>query len=176
MNTHEYLKLAEFGIELEPHSPGHDNIDLLIEVASEIPKQMEDLDNIDPATLASRCLAAKFEADTLYSRAVAWNGWREVAAQSALGKLLIDSETPVTIRKDSVKSDEKYINSQHSLKTATAYVEFYAGMKKGFEAAHYWARSKEEEVSSGTKKSGYEPHENKQKKPEQEAASDLTYS
>jgi hypothetical protein len=168
MNTHEYLKLNQFGIALEPNSPGHHEIDFLIEVASEIPKKMEDLDNIDPAYLASRCLAALFTTNDFYAESLAWSGWREVEAQAVLGRLLIDSAIPVTIRKDSVRSDQQYTSSQEKYKTALAYVEFYAGMKKGFEAGHYWAKAKEAAINADKKKAGYDVHE-PQRTPTQES-------
>ena len=159
MTTHEYLKLEQFGIALEPNSPGVHEIDFLVEVASEIPKRMEDLDNMDPGIVASRCLAALFITNDFYAEALAWSGWREVEAQSVLGKLMADSAVPVTIRKDSVRSDNKYTSSQEKYKTALAYVEFYAGMKKGFEAGHYWAKAKEAAINADKKKAGYDVHE-----------------
>jgi hypothetical protein len=156
MTTHEYLKLNDFGITLEPNSPGYHEIDFLIEVASEIPKKMEDLDDMDPQILASRCLAAMLTTTAFHAEALAWCGWREVEAQTTLGRLMASSQIPVTIRKDAVKADEKYEISQNKYKTASAYVEFYVGMKKGFEAGHYWAREKEKAMNEGMKRSGYD--------------------
>jgi len=159
MTTYEYLKLGNFGIKLEPESPGNDEIDFLIEVAADIPKKMEDLDNVDPDFLASRCLAAWFTTTGLLTCALGYSGWREVEAQSVLGRLMVNSTTPVTIRKDSVRSIEEYTSSQERYKTALAYVEFYAGMKKGFEAGHYWAKAKEAALNADKKKAGYDVHE-----------------
>jgi hypothetical protein len=179
MTTHEYLKLSQFGIALEPNSPGNHEIDFLIEVASEIPKRMEDLDNIAPEAIASRCLAALFRTNELYAEALAWSGWREVEVQAVLGKLLVDSDVPVTIRKDSVRSDQLYRSSQENYKTALAYVEFYAGMKKGFEAGHYWAKAKEAAINADKKSAGYDVHELKrtqtQESGSQSHRSELTF-
>ena len=72
---------------------------------------------------------------------------------------MVNSTTPVTIRKDSVRSIEEYTSSQERYKTALAYVEFYAGMKKGFEAGHYWAKAKEAALNADKKKAGYDVHE-----------------
>jgi hypothetical protein len=177
MITYDYLKFNSLGIQNEPNSPGYHEIDFLLEVAAMIPKKMEDLENVDPEILASSCLAALFTVSRYHAEALAWCGWREVEAQSILGKLMIASEMQVTIRKDSVRSDQKYVDSQNKFKTAMAYTEFYSGLKKGFEAGHYWARSKEAAANAEMRKSGYDVHEQKNtiEQKQQQQSSELSF-
>src|ERR1035437_6035232 len=107
VKLYDYLNFKSLNIEVESNDPGNDDIEFLLEVASEIPKNLLDLDDINPELLATRCLSAVFTSSKLYAFSKLWHGLKERELFGILGKLLSESEEPVTIKKDIAKSNEQ---------------------------------------------------------------------
>ncbi len=110
---YDYLNLKEIDIELNPHQqePGKDDISFLVQVAQQIPKTQQDIDNLEAGQLASYCLAAFQRSGELLSKATLWLGYKKIELDAKYGSLIAESELPVTIKKEVSKSDEGYQRS-----------------------------------------------------------------
>ncbi len=160
---YDYLNLKEIDVELNPHQePGKDDISFLIQVAQQIPKNQQDIDNLEAGQLASYCLAAFQRSGELLSKATLWLGYKKIELDSIYGSLISESERPATITKEISKSDSNYIKAAKEHEKAKSYVEFYTGLMSSFEKGHYWAKSKEQANAIENKMSGYDVHEIKQ--------------
>jgi len=160
VTLYSYLKLSEIGAKLnEENEPGKDDISYIVEVARMIPKNQQELENIESEQLATCCLSAFHRTSELLSKATLWMNYQKINLDSVYGSLIAVSEHPATIRKEISKSDIKYINAAQEYEKGKSYVQFYTGVLSSFEKGHYWAKNKEQKEINENKMSGYEPHE-----------------
>lgn len=156
----EYLSLNEVDAKLsDGFEPGKDDVSYLIEVAKQMPKTPEEIEDFAASYLASISWQALQRSNELKTRASVYCGYKKVDLDSCYGTLIASSEKPATITKEISKSDEKYVTLAKEHEKAKAYVEFYTGLMKQFEMCHYWAKSKEVSNNQEFKGSSYEAHD-----------------
>lgn len=164
---YSYLKLSEIGARLnEGNDPGKEDISYIIEVARMIPKNQQELENIESEQLATCCLSAFNRTSELFAKASLWMNYQKINLDSIYGSLIAESKQPATIRKEIVKSESRYMVAAEEYEKAKAYVQFYSGVLSSFEKGHYWAKSKEQKEINESKMSGYEPCEKNSSKGE----------
>lgn len=155
----DYLELADVGSILsEEREPGHDDISYLIEVANQMPKTSEDVEDFAASYLASVSLVAFQRSNELKTRASVYCGNKKVDLDAKFGSLIASSDKAATVTKEISKSNPEYVKLAKELEKARAYVEFYTGLMGQFEKCHYWAKSKEISNNQEMKSSTYEPH------------------
>ncbi len=156
----EYLNLQEVDAELSAgFEPGKDDVSYLIDVAKQMPKTPEEIEDFAAAYLASISWQALQRSNELKTRASVYCGYKKVDLDSCYGTLIASSEKPATITKEISKSDKQYVALAKEHEKAKAYVEFYTGLMKQFEMCHYWAKSKEVSNNQEFKGSSYEVHD-----------------
>ena len=155
----DYLELKDVGSLLsDSNEPGKDDIAYLLEVASEMPKTQEQVEDFAASYLASVSLVAFQRCNELRTKATVYAGNKKVDLDAKYGSLIASSEKPATITKEISKSNDGYVSLAKELEKAKAYVEFYTGLMGQFEKCHYWAKSKEASNNQEFKSSAYEPH------------------
>jgi len=175
----KYLGFDSYNIETDAQDPGNDDIAFLVKVAKLIPKQPEKLNDVDPRLIATYTLAAHSEASEKYSKAFLWQAMKKIRLDTTLGKLIVNSTGAATVAEKSAKASSEYELASELSGLGEAYVKFYLGMIKNFEAAHYWAKEREKMEHSENKMSGYEPHNANDKggiDDAGEASSDIDFS
>ena len=154
-----YLELQDVGSILsDSNEPGKDDISYLLEVASEMPKTQEQVEDFAASYLASVSLVAFQRCNELKTKATVYCGNKKVDLDAKYGSLIATSEKPATITKEISKSNIDYVTLAKEHEKAKAYVEFYTGLMGQFEKCHYWAKSKEASNNQEFKSSAYEPH------------------
>jgi len=173
-----YLGFDSYNITTDANDPGKEDISFLIKVAKLIPKVPEKLNNVDPRLIATYTLAAHAEASENYAKAYLWHAMKKVKLETTLGRLIVNSSGAATVAEKSSKASPEYEEASEMMGLGEAYVKFYLGMIKNFEAAHYWAKEREKMDSSEKKMSGYEPHELNKKGDglAEEASADIDFS
>jgi hypothetical protein len=160
VTLYSYLALNELGIALDDKDPiGKDDISFIVFAASQIPQSQQEVDDINPAELASICLKAFQRAVTLHTRATIWMGHKRTELQAEYGSFVASSNIQVTVRKEAAKSQKEYVEKSKEFEKANAYVEFYKNMLLNLQMGHYWAKSKEMNNNKEFNLSGYEPIE-----------------
>ena len=155
----DYLELQDVGSTLlKGHEPGHDDISYLLEVASQMPKTQEEVEDFAASYLASVSLVAFQRCNELKTKSTVYCGNTKVDLDAKYGSLISQSLKPATITKEISKSDINYVILAKEHEKAKAYVEFYTGLMGQFEKCHYWAKSKEASNNQEFKSSAYEPH------------------